>query len=196
MIVTGIFSSGTDIGFEKAICKIIQTYGYKCVLLKQENIGILKQISGTDADHLILMYSGSTHSRKIPLLMPDVFICNDCQPDFDEYINKIISKNTVLLINADNNIPRHLPSSTNIITYGLSMRSTITVSGIESLNSRLKLNYCIQRRFKSINNTEYEIAEFPVIAENSCDIYSTLSAVTWGLVTDLFNKNNLSSVKF
>lgn len=86
-------------------------------------------------------------------------------------LKQILSKCKFLILNSDMdiNLESIYKVKLTVITYGLNLKSTVTASSIENE----KLQICIQRSIKNINNKIIEPKEVYVYA-NKNDIYRVM----------------------
>ena len=86
-------------------------------------------------------------------------------------LKQILSKCKFLILNSDMdiNLESIYKVKLTVITYGLNLKSTVTASSIENE----KLQICIQRSIKNINNKIIEPKEVYVYAKKN-DIYRVM----------------------
>ncbi len=113
----------------------------------------------------------------------------------DDYINSKkklfdnLHTGKIALINHDDKYAMNmLKDNSNIlvITYGLSSKSTVNASSIDTgLTSCF--NYCLQRGITTLSGMEIELFEYPIVSNllGNHNIYNALSAVTTCLLLDI-----------
>ena len=80
-----------------------------------------------------------------------------------KYLEEIIKKAKYLIINSDiidnlDFLSFFVNNTTNIITYGLNKKATVTISSIKSENILI----CVQKSFKDVKNKHIEEQEFKI----------------------------------
>ena len=98
----------------------------------------------------------------------ETIIINDNQNEFIQksiYLKRLLEKAKYIIVNSDEilNTEIFCNNKSQLITYGLNQESTITVSSVEDDN----VWFCIQKKFKTINNNIVEEQEFNSQIEKS-----------------------------
>ncbi|MBU5677041.1 UDP-N-acetylmuramyl-tripeptide synthetase [Alkaliphilus sp. MSJ-5] len=95
----------------------------------------------------------------------------------------------IALINHDDNYGLKMLEGNNeilIISYGLSSKSTVTASSIDT-DFLTSFNYCLQRGITTLSGVEIEVFEYPINSNllGNHNIYNALSAISTCLLLDV-----------
>lgn len=105
----------------------------------------------------------------------------------------------VAVINLDDNHGIRLLDNNNhilVVTYGLSAKSTITASSIDT-DFTTSFTFCLQRGLTTMAGVDIEAFEYPININllGKHNIYNTLAAVTCGLIMDVPIDHMAKSIK-
>jgi len=115
----------------------------------------------------------------------NIIVLNTTNPGL--YLTKAMDRmadgGAVILNSDEKNISGlRLHKPVKLITYGLNLKSTVTVSSID-MNERISLQCCIQRSFEDLSGNLLEPQEFQVSSRDiSLSVHDVLAAVTVSLL--------------
>lgn len=120
----------------------------------------------------------------------ETIIINDNQKEFIQksiYLKRILEKAKNLIINSDEvlNTEIFCNDKSQLITYGLNQEATITVSSVEDDN----VWFCIQKKFKTVNDNIIEEQEFNVEIEKS-NRKKIINSIAVCAVLEIYEENN------
>lgn len=115
-------------------------------------------------------------------IVPNYTILNDGMALKSKFVDS-----KVCLLNMDSIAAKEVSSSGTIVTYGIGMKNTITISSLEENN----FVYCVQKYLYKNSFTDIEPQEIPIRTElfNEMHLYALLNAVTIGLLEGINGKD-------